>query len=297
MAPPFPHLADYAEFRARADRERTAVAGRPPDQPLVSVVTVCRDARATIDRTIASVRAQTWPWIEHIVIDGGSRDGTWELIQSRQPFPGWCLHEPDQGISDAFNRGVAAAAGDFIAILNADDVFVPEAIAASLAALAAHPWAAWSFGGCDFSLDGEVVLHQDADPHYERVIHRTMPLFNHPTVVMRAAAYAEHGLFRTDLRLAMDYDLLLRFHCAGLRGVALDQTIAVMALGGASCRQILSAHREAAAISVDHGRHPLPAWLGRMRRSAMPLVRLLAQGTPLPRLSRALRRRRQSREA
>jgi len=237
-----------------------------------------------------SVQSQTYKRIEHIIIDGDSRDGTWELVQARQPFPGWCLHEPDGGISDAFNRGIAAAAGDYIAILNADDILAPEAITTSVTALEAHSWATWSFGGCDFTRDGERVLHQSADPNYALVIRRTMPLFNHPTVVMRAAAYADYGMFRTDLHLAMDYDLLLRFHLAGLRGVALDHTLAVMALGGVSCRQILGAYREAASISVDHGQHPLSAYLYRLLRSFTPALRLAAQGTPLPRWRQALRR-------
>jgi hypothetical protein len=88
----------------------------------------------------------------------------------------------------------------------------------------------------------------------------------------------------------MDYDLLLRFHLAGLRGVALDHTLAVMALGGVSCRQILGAYREAASISVDHGQHPLSAYLYRLLRSFTPALRLAAQGTPLPRWRQALRR-------
>lgn len=272
MASRPPTMRDYAGAAARI----AARLGPPPaGGPLVSVVTVCRNAAATIGATLSSVRVQDHPWIEHIVVDGASADGTRGILEQASGVA-W-ISEPDLGISDAFNKGVAAARGGIIGILNADDRYLPGAVARAVACLEADPAAGWCFGGCDFSLDGRVVLHRDGDPGYARVIDRTMPVVNHPTVFVRRASYEAVGLFRTDLRLAMDYDLVLRLHRAGHRGVCIQATQAVMALGGATGRHILSAYAEAARISVEHGRGWLPAQFTRMRLSALPLARIIAR--------------------
>jgi hypothetical protein len=101
-------------------------------------------------------------------------------------------------------------------------------------------------------------------------------VLNHPTVFVRQEMYARHGLFRTDLALAMDYDLLLRFHRAGVRGVRIPRTLARMALGGITSRRILQAYAEATRIAIGHGRAWLPAQLTRIRLSAKPALRLIA---------------------
>jgi glycosyltransferase involved in cell wall biosynthesis len=283
-----PRLEDYATHRQRADRERRPVPAG--ELPLVSIITVCRNAGNTIADTIASIRSQDYPRIEHLIIDGASSDSTPARLAADPPNPGWWISEPDRGISDAFNKGLAAAQGDIIGILNADDQYTSGAVRRAVTALQGAPTAGWAFGGCDFTLDGAVVLHQDGDPGYASVIDRTMPLVNHPTMFVRRACYQQAGLFRTDLRLAMDYDLVLRFHRSGFRGVCLTQTQARMALGGMSSRHILAAYAEASRVARFHGRNPLLANLDRWRFSFLPLVRIAAIATGLQRPWRWLRR-------
>jgi glycosyltransferase involved in cell wall biosynthesis len=274
--PRIPTIDDYAESASRlALRLPPLATARPPHQPLVSIVTVCRNAAATVPDTVASVRAQTYPWIEHLVIDGASTDGTQALLERFAAHIGW-ISEPDLGISDAFNKGIASARGSLIGILNADDQYLPDTVAKAVDALHQHPEADFAFGGCDFTLDGRVVLHHDGDADYAKTIHRQMPRLNHPSIFVRREIYERFGLFRLELRLAMDYDLLLRFHRHGVSGIAVPHTQVRMALGGASCQRILEAIAEATNVSRNHGE---PAWRTawtRARLSLVPFLRITA---------------------
>ena len=270
--PPPPRLSDYTGVENRAIRPRPR-----QHHPVLSIVTVVRNGRQHLEGCCASIRAQTFQDIEHVIVDGASTDGTpvW-LAEHGESLGSW-ISEPDQGISDAFNKGIALARGEFIALVNADDVWLPETAALAIEALRFNPEAAWCFGGCDFSIDGRVVLHRDGDADYARTIHLRMPALNHPTVVVRRSVYVRHGLFRKDLRLAMDYDLLLRFHRAGERGICIQRTMARMDLGGVSNGDgVFRARREAARVSVAHGRSWILAYLDYLRFSFLPRMRNMA---------------------
>ena len=95
----------------------------------ISIVTVCLNSARSIGDTLASVNAQTHAEIEHIVIDGGSTDGTQDLVRQRGERVRRFISEPDRGIYDAMNKGLALATGEIVGFLNADDVFAsPEAV-------------------------------------------------------------------------------------------------------------------------------------------------------------------------
>ena len=91
------------------------------NRPLVSVITVCRDSAATLERALKSVKDQDWPYLEHIVIDGASKDGTAEIICRFHANLAHIVSEPDKGIYDAMNKGLDRASGDIVCFLNADD--------------------------------------------------------------------------------------------------------------------------------------------------------------------------------
>ncbi len=269
-------LDDYAVTVTRLRHRLSAEPhARPTHQPLVSVITICRNAVKTLPACLASVGSQTYPWIEHLIIDGASTDGTIRLLEESTGLAGW-ISEPDAGISDAFNKGLALCRGTIIGILNADDQYLPEAVSLAVTALTQNPSADFVFGDCDFTLDGRVVLHRKGDPKYVDCIMRKMPVINHPTVFMRRKCYESLGIFRLNIRLAMDYDLLLRFHLAGKIGICIPQTLVRMALGGASCQHILRAHSEAIRISIAHGRPSILAFFTLCRAISIPLARSLA---------------------
>ncbi len=121
--------------------------------PRVTIITAVRNRAATLARTIESVLAQTYPEVEHVVIDGASSDGTVEVIRRYADRLAHWQSEPDRGISDAFNKGLAAARGDCIGLLNADDWLEPDQIERAVAAL--------ERSGADFVF-GDLLYHDPA---------------------------------------------------------------------------------------------------------------------------------------
>lgn len=290
-----PRLADYRArpphpARREGGRRPTGGADGPTSPPLVTVVTVVRDAAVTLERTILSVLDQGYPNVEYVVIDGASTDGTLDVVRRHEHRLAYWLSEPDRGIGDAFNKGVAAARGAFIAIQSADDWMAPDQIERGVRALLDS--------GADFAF-GDVVMHAtdgaplyriNGDPAYAAVIRSRMPELPHNTVLARRELYERFGLFDLRYRLAMDYDWLLRVHLGGARGVHVPGLVGHLGGGGASDSGYLGALRESHAISVAHGYPPhRAAALFGLRCARGWLRRTLERGLP-PRL-RALPRR------
>jgi glycosyltransferase involved in cell wall biosynthesis len=101
----------------------------------VSIITASLDAVAHIDLAIGSVAAQTYPYIQHVIIDGGSTDGTLEIIQRNQDRIDYFVSEPDRGIYDAMNKGISAASGDILYFLNPDDRFCDDRVVQDVASV------------------------------------------------------------------------------------------------------------------------------------------------------------------
>jgi glycosyltransferase involved in cell wall biosynthesis len=248
--PPF--ITDYRDLASR--RERTA------PQPRVSVVTVTLNAATTLPRTIDSVHRQTFESIEHIVVDGGSSDGTTDILAKRlRPADFW-ISERDRGISDAFNKGLALARGEMIQFVNADDWLSPDQIERSVAALD-RTGADFVFGDLIFYEKDRPSFRYLGDPDYARKLPLRMPAINHPTVLARRAAFERIGLFSTDYHQAMEYDWFLRLHEAGGIGVYDPAILGHMTHEGVSNRQFLRTIDEVRRIAVAHGRRALPARL------------------------------------
>jgi glycosyltransferase involved in cell wall biosynthesis len=185
------------------------------EPPSISVITACLNARRTIEETIESVASQGYPSIEHIVVDGGSTDGTVDVL-ARHDHLRW-LSEPDQGRVDAVNKGVAMATGDVIAWLNADDRYQPGALLAVGEAFAANPSARWVTGYCDI-VDGEGNEIRRAVTAYKSFLLRrwSYPLYltqnfvADPATFVRRDALEEAGPLDPRYRISHDYDLWLR---------------------------------------------------------------------------------------
>ena len=104
-------------------------------KPLVSVITVCRNAATTVERTVRSVLAQSYKPLEYIIVDGGSTDGTLDIIRRNRRKIARIVSEPDRGISDAFNKGIRLSRGAYVHLLNADDWMEPDTISRGVEAL------------------------------------------------------------------------------------------------------------------------------------------------------------------
>lgn len=219
---------------------------------LVSVITIVYNGKKYLEQTIQSVLSQSYKNIEYIIVDGGSTDGTLDIIRKYDSQLAYWKSEPDKGISDAFNKGISLATGELIGILNADDWYEPEAIANIIR-----------------QYEPNSVLHgnkqywnQDGSKAHQAIPNLgILPLemsLNHPTVFVSKCLYDVYGVFDLNYKLAMDYHLLLRLYSAGAKFIHIDHIITNMRLGGVSAniegcyREVLRAKNEVLGNRISH---------------------------------------------
>lgn len=190
-----------------------------PDLPSITIVTPTFNANATIRETLASIHEQNYPQLEHVVVDGGSTDGTVELLASEAEAGRLrYISEPDDGLSDAFNKGVAMATGEWIAWLNADDVYEPGALDAVGKAIAARPEVEWATGRCRIMGDDGAESRKAVTAyknfllrHYSFGLYLTNNFVSSPATFFRRDVVEELGhALDTRFRYSADYDLWLR---------------------------------------------------------------------------------------
>lgn len=203
----------------------------------VSVITVCYNSAATLGRAIDSVVAQSWPNKEHIVIDGGSSDGTKALLETYRECLACVVSEPDRGIYDAMNKGIARATGDILCFLNADDSYVDGHVLAIVAQeMEAHRLDALFGDVAFFRADApQKVVRRYRSKLFspDRISYGWMPA--HPALFMRRRIYRDLGGFRTHYRIAGDFEFIARAFGPGqLRYKHLARVLVNMQDGGAS---------------------------------------------------------------
>jgi glycosyltransferase involved in cell wall biosynthesis len=202
----------------------------------VSVITVVRNGAATIRDCIESVRHQDYP-VEHVFVDGASRDGTPEIITEHASEASRIVSEPDDGIYDAMNKGISLTSGDVVGLLNADDFYAHNRVV-SMVAKAFRDKAVDACYGDLIYVDAErtdsVIRYWKSCPATDWLLYcGWMP--PHPTLFVRRKLYEEFGGFRTDLGSAGDYELTLRFFLKHhIRAVYIPQLLVTMRSGGAS---------------------------------------------------------------
>jgi glycosyltransferase involved in cell wall biosynthesis len=209
----------------------------------ISIVTVCYNSAATIERAIQSVLSQSYPDVEYIVIDGGSADGTVDIIKKYQSKIAHFVSEKDGGIYDAMNKGIALATGDVVGILNSDDRYANDNVLSVVMAAFAPDAPAVAEAPIDAAYGNIAYFRKEIPPKFfrywkagafSRAKMRNGWMAPHPAFFVRRAWYERHGNFRLDFGTAADYELLLRFMLAGIRMKYIDQTFVYMQAGGAS---------------------------------------------------------------
>ncbi len=202
-----------------------------------SIVTVCRDRASTIGEAMQSLARQSYRGYEHVVVDGGSTDGTLAVIAAHADRRTRLVSGPDNGIYDALNKGYERASGDVIGILHSDDVLASRLVLARVARAFADPNVDAVYGDLLYvraSRPTQVVRTWRAGPFAPRALHRGwMP--PHPTLFLRRRVIERMGGYDTNFRIAADYDAILRyFRSEGFRAAYVPEVLVKMRLGGAS---------------------------------------------------------------
>lgn len=226
----------------------------------ISVITVCWNAAATIRRTMESVAQQQLPPMEHIIVDGGSTDGTLEIIRDLTPqyqqrgialrlFPQE-RRPGEAGITSAWNQALKHAAGDVIAIINADDWYQPAALQVVANAFLDSPQSdavVMPISICHS--DGTAINTIRPKAWWQLPLRMTIP---HPGCFFHRRVYEKIGEYNAQYRLSADYDFIWRCRKAGIRWQFLDAIGVNMQWGGAATSNRAIARKETLQIARKH---------------------------------------------
>ncbi|MEW6107760.1 MAG: glycosyltransferase family 2 protein [Nitrospirota bacterium] len=228
-----------------------------------SIITAVFNNSSFIEFCLRSVMSQTYPHIEHIIIDGGSTDGTLDIILrftssssrigaydslyadhpitdhlSRVPR---LISEPDNGIYDALNKGIRMATGEIIGFLHADDLYADESVIEKVSEVMSQSNRESCYGDLIYvnkNNTEKIIRHWRSCPYQQGLFQKGwMP--PHPTFFVKRRVYEKYGLFNTDFRIAADYELMLRF--LGKHRIStfyIPEVLIKMRVGGASNRSI-----------------------------------------------------------
>lgn len=207
----------------------------------ISIITVVYNNERTIKSAIDSVLGQANIDLEYIIVDGASKDKTMEVVRSYGEQVHKVVSEPDKGIYDAMNKGIGMATGEIIGILNSDDVYENENILSSVVS-------SFASTNCD-CVYGNIVYVSESD--LNKVIRYWKPgkqksFFSgwhpaHPTFFVRNKTYQKYGLYRLDMPVAADFEMMFRLmENHKLSAAYLDMVMVRMRLGGASNNSVSS---------------------------------------------------------
>lgn len=211
------------------------------ETPKISIITIVYNGVQEIEATIMSILGQNYPELEYIIIDGASKDGTQGVIEKYLPQIAYFVSEKDLGISDAFNKGIKRATGDLIGLINAGDILAPNALA--------HISKAY----CDFlKKNKQFVFHGNIQmgipagnvyrPFDLRTFSYQMAVW-HPTSFVSRNVY-DIFQYRTDFKIAMDYDLFSRLYAHGVAFSHINETLVLMDTRGLSNQNAILGFKE-----------------------------------------------------
>jgi len=202
--------------------------------PFISVITVVFNAAASLEKTIQSVIGQRQADFEYVIIDGGSTDGTLQVIRRFESSLALWLSEPDEGIYDAMNKGIRASRGGWLIFLNAGDTFIDNQSLQRLTHIAQN-------GEFDLIYGDAMMVHIDGT-EARMDMQDTLPfllrnMICHQSILYRRECFEQKGYFDTSYRIAADFEHLLRLKWSGAKITKLDAVISRYQLDGLSAKQ------------------------------------------------------------
>jgi glycosyltransferase involved in cell wall biosynthesis len=205
----------------------------------ISLITVVYNAQATIHRCIESVLAQNYTNVEYIVIDGGSTDGTCQIIQRYNPYITIAVSEADNGIYDAMNKGIKLATGDIVGTLNADDFFADNNVLSNVAKTFVQNDTGTVYGNLEYLDPKGKIIRKWKSGEYKEGLFNWGWMPPHPTFYCKRLLFEKFGAYNLQYGTAADYELMSRFiHLNKVTTSYLDQTMVKMTTGGASNKAI-----------------------------------------------------------
>ncbi|MFZ5554841.1 MAG: glycosyltransferase family 2 protein [Bacteroidota bacterium] len=249
----------------------------------VSIITICYNSASTIEETIQSVLSQDYPDIEYIIVDGASKDNTMEIVNRYKTQIQKIISEPDKGIYDAMNKGVDSCTGDLIGILNSDDVYAS-------AQIISHVVNKINESGTD-SVYGDLIyvkreqlekIHRYwRSGEYRRENFRKGWMPPHPAFFVKRDCYLKYGKFRTEMKTAADYELMLRFlYKEKVSSCYLPEIITKMRAGGlsnVSLKNRIQANRDDRRAWKINGLKPGPLTL--IRKPLSKIFQFIKKGS------------------
>lgn len=240
-----------------------------------SIITVSYNSAKTIRDTLESIRNQDYGDIEYIIVDGGSTDGTLDIIAEYQDIVTKMVSEPDHGISDAMNKGIRMATGDIIGIIHSDDMLHENALRRIEEVY-------------DESIDvyyGDCLVCDESGRKMHILTAKSdlsdMPYsfgMIHPSTFITRKAYEKWGLYSTSHKYAMDYELLLRFYKKQAVMKYINAALAVYRIGGTNQIYRKKTIMEVRNISIHYGSNPVKAEMLRLEKMLKDCLRPLLRG-------------------
>jgi glycosyltransferase involved in cell wall biosynthesis len=236
------------------------------DSPHISfsVITASRNAAGHIARCLESVDRQTHPRVEHVIVDGGSTDGTQAIVKARSGRVTKLVSEADQGIYDAMNKGIALASGDYLVFLGADDALADDTVLADVATFLEREGRPDVVYGDLEVREGKAKSVFHPPPPDEALPFLVCGCLPHQSTVAHARVFRDLGPFDLRYRIHADYDWFLRVITApGLKVRSMSRVIGSFASGGASTAQLRRGQEEVYAIQNALPLFQQPEWIAR----------------------------------
>jgi len=221
-------------------------------KPLLSVITVCFNAESTLRDCIQSIAQDKTLEVEYLIIDGASTDGTLNIIRQYPHAVDGLISEADGGIFDAMNKGLSRAGGDFVAFLNADDVYLPGAIPAILEAIRGEA------NAVDVLYGDWIGVDASGEAHARQADHRLRWRYSlcHQAVVARRAIFPTPRGFDLRYRLCADFDLISRWQSEGVDFRRLAQPLVRFSEMGSSAKFVRTSAWESIVIALRRAQSP-----------------------------------------